>query len=459
MVFNKKKPICPHFPDNKRLMSLSVLCQTQGSRLNERRVLDIFHLTRDPVLMHICDSLSSSSSSSSAASISPKISRFSLRQDWLPFDPSLETKKLLISWLSYRGAFIPNTYKEMVQQTRQDFARGPFPPFKDFLLFNPRHVSTPFLQSWMATYHLSNGVEPRARSWWVNKALFLQKINNLGIFGKKTHRPRRRKTDRQFLAAFGEQQILRRGYAAYVHLLLAFDVAVLETMTPKQFQNFSVDIRRRMQPETVVQRSNTKPSSLSPTQKLYSPSRGVSSPLQDASPTEDSFTPASKNNTASSSKTKKNNFIDLASVIGVLTLAAVLDMGVSFISAQAKNSLVQNELLTKINVENIAKSAAGNVFKKEKFARSELNTIKEISLDEFANKYNIKFLTRGTAARLFFNILTRGNVSEAASIYLQKNWKVNPNASTSQKIMLQYIRRKIFGIFSKRKMLTIGQKN
>lgn len=94
----------------------------------------------------------------------------------MEFDPSLESQETLHAWLLYRGfaeVQLEGTSKDtLVSMSIADMAdNGNFPPFADFLTFNPRRASVDFLRRWLSWYGITSPEFVSAtREWWEDRA-------------------------------------------------------------------------------------------------------------------------------------------------------------------------------------------------------------------------------------------------------------------------------------------------
>lgn len=118
--------------------------------------------------------------------ICPKLS---LDRGVSEFDPDLEDTDLLKSWLRYRN-YDTFTASDESQPVLATYAkenmreRGNFPPFAEFLDFDPQTASIDFLSRWMSWYGVTS-FKPRTREWWVYRVKKLQKMLS-AVFRKPT---------------------------------------------------------------------------------------------------------------------------------------------------------------------------------------------------------------------------------------------------------------------------------
>jgi len=107
----------------------------------------------------------------------------SLNRDFIEFDPDLESRALLESWLVYRGQTgLTDPESKAVEAEMQE--HGNFPPFSAFADFDPSEVSSDFLKRWLSWYGVTS-FKDEEPGWWIDRAKTLQ-----GMLHKSPDPPR-----------------------------------------------------------------------------------------------------------------------------------------------------------------------------------------------------------------------------------------------------------------------------
>jgi hypothetical protein len=285
--------------------------------------------------------------------------------------------------------------------------------------FDPRQVSTDFLKRWLAQHHLSNGVEAKPRSWWISKASAQQMILRIMLGAGRVNDKVNRSDLRELFVRHGA---IARSTMPLLEVLMAFETTVLDSMTPEQFKSFTHnfqrgDINDDLVTSTITANHTTTTVPIpeidtSVAKKRYLTSAKTRLAKKTKVPSLSTLPPPPppplSNNSSFFTLIDKHKTL---SMLGLLVIASVLKMGVTFVSSDAKDTMIAKDTATGWSPEDLvmrgqgAISAAAQANQAEVLKTSILNT----SVDEFARHHKIKFLSPGTVSRYAFNLALKGD--------------------------------------------------
>ena len=365
---------------------------------------------------------------------------------WRPFDPVHEKTETLMSWLMYRDARTaeldskePSLRETLLQLVRSDFTKGPVPGFAGFIQFNSSQVSTDFLKRWLAQHHLSNGVEAKPRSWWISKASTQQTILQIMLGAGSVDDT---VTRNKLRGLFVQHESVARSARPLVEVLLAFETTVLDTMTSEQLKIFTHSFEHTSEQatsspvvtatSTALQNANTKVGTKKGKSATAPKARLVKNNNKSKAPSKSIFALVDEHKTLS--------------MLGLLVLASLMKMGVTFMSSDAKDTMIASDTASGWSPEDIvirgqgALAAAAQANHAAVLKTSLLNT----SVDEFARYHKIKFLAPGTVSRYAFNLALKGDargvVGQTGLQLLSQLIPVRANDSIPQRITAKVVR-------------------
>ena len=377
-------------------MSLYRICHPEGP-VQQTRLLDILKKSQNELLEYICNPSGPRPQYNTKKNNNNTFHRSS--KAWHPFTPENEKKTTLLAWLAYRNVPLVSVdqtdpskmHAKLAKLVHADYLNGSFPPFEGFLQFAPQHVTTDFLKNWMASNHLTNGIEPRPRSWWKSKATMQLSILRATISnGESLNKPDRA----ELKQLMGKKVMLDGDINALSEVLMALDASVLNKLSKAQYLG-------------LMERLNSN----APVATREKPTKKGSIAVQNPIARDET-----KLNTRGFSDTV-NKFTQenpLSSMLGLLLTASVLKMGVTFVTAAQKDADVLKGMVKGLTGEAIGQKAGGALSAMRNANTGALGsfakTIKNTSVDNAAATYNIKFLTPGTVTRFMFNMAMEGNV-------------------------------------------------
>lgn len=337
-------------------MSLYKLCNPNASSSKKSRLLDLFAEYGSISIARMC-------SKTGIYAVTA-----SIRDDVLPFDPDKESKQTLINWLTYRGAQVDRN--DLVASVKRDFAQSTLPLFKDYISFDPKKVSLAFLQQWLACHNLTASVHPRR--WWEEKAELLVKAK------RKAKRQDVPVTEESLEKAIKEMQTFDQLYNLQTEVLLEFDQKVLNKMSLVQYRRLEQAFM------DVFFKKKSKPTKLVPKAETVDQSSFLES--KELLPVLARFVDKNSN----------------LSMLGMLIFAALMQMGIVF----------NNKPVEKDSEDTASKQEKVFANIKEYFVKKgkedAYDVLAKEGVNEFAQKYNVNFLSPGQVTRMVFDLIIRG---------------------------------------------------